>query len=65
MHSFNGRLKLESFPRASDINNENFIMRGSTIKNIPLPKSNYTNIIKVKKEFSNRSKKFIIINRIY
>ena len=29
------------------------------------PKSNYTNIIKVKKEFSNRSKKFIIINRIY
>ena len=36
MHSFNGRLKLESFPRASDINNDNFIMRGSTIKNIPL-----------------------------
>ena len=36
MHVFNGRLKLESFPRASDIKNENFVMRGSTIKNIPL-----------------------------
>ena len=36
MHVFNGRLKLESFPRASDIKDENFIMRGSTIKNIPL-----------------------------
>ena len=36
MHSFNGRLKLESFPRASDIKDDNFVMRGSTIKNIPL-----------------------------
>ena len=35
MHNFNGRLKLESFPRASDIKDDNFIMRGSTIKNIP------------------------------
>ena len=35
MHVFNGRLKLESFPRASDIKDDNFIMRGSTIKNIP------------------------------
>jgi phospholipid-translocating ATPase len=32
--SFSGRLKLESFPRASDITEENFVMRGSTIKNI-------------------------------
>lgn len=31
---FNGRLKLESFPRASDITIENFIMRGSSVKNI-------------------------------
>ena len=34
MNSFNGRLKLESFPRASDINLENFVMRGATIKNV-------------------------------
>ena len=34
MNSFNGRLKLESFPRASKINQENFVMRGSTIKNV-------------------------------
>jgi len=34
MNSFNGRLKLESFPRASGINQENFVMRGSTIKNV-------------------------------
>ena len=34
MNSFQGRLKLESFPRASIINEENFVMRGSTIKNI-------------------------------
>ena len=33
MHIFNGRLKLDSFPRASDIKDENFVMRGSTIKN--------------------------------
>ena len=36
IHIFNGRLKLESFPRASDIKDDNFVMRGSTIKNIPL-----------------------------
>ena len=34
MHSFTGRLKLESFPRASDVTIENFVMRGTTIKNI-------------------------------
>ena len=34
MNSFNGRLKLESFPRASGINQENFVMRGATIKNV-------------------------------
>ena len=34
MNSFNGRLKLESFPRASDINLENFVMRGATVKNV-------------------------------
>jgi magnesium-transporting ATPase (P-type) len=34
LYSFSGRLKLESFPRASDITEENFVMRGSTIKNI-------------------------------
>ena len=34
MNSFNGRLKLESFPRASGINQENFVMRGSTITNV-------------------------------
>ena len=34
MNSFNGRLKLESFPRASDINLENFVTRGATIKNV-------------------------------
>ena len=33
MNSFSGRLKLESFPRASDINLENFVMRGATVKN--------------------------------
>ena len=32
MNSFNGKLKLESFPRASDINLENFVMRGATVK---------------------------------
>lgn len=32
--SFSGRLKLESFPRASQIDKENFVMRGSSIKNI-------------------------------
>lgn len=31
---FSGRLKLESFPRASDVNIENFVMRGSSVKNI-------------------------------
>ena len=34
MNSFIGRLKLDSFPRASDISNDNFILRGTTIKNI-------------------------------
>ena len=34
MNSFKGRLKLESFPRASDINLENFVMRGATLKNV-------------------------------
>ena len=34
MNTFNGRLKLESFPRASNINQENFLMRGATIKNV-------------------------------
>ena len=34
MNSFNGRLKLESFPRASNINLENFVTRGATIKNV-------------------------------
>ena len=34
MNSFNGRLKLESFPRASAINLENFVMRGATMKNV-------------------------------
>jgi magnesium-transporting ATPase (P-type)/class 3 adenylate cyclase len=34
INSFNARLKLESFPRASDITEENFVMRGSTVKNI-------------------------------
>ena len=34
MNSFSGRLKLESFPRASDINLENFVMRGATVKNV-------------------------------
>ena len=34
MHSFTGRLKLESFPRASDVTIENFVMRGTTVKNI-------------------------------
>ena len=36
MNSFNGRLKLESFPRASNINQENFVMRGATVKNVKL-----------------------------
>jgi len=34
LYTFSGRLKLESFPRASDITEENFIMRGSSIKNV-------------------------------
>ena len=34
MNSFIGRLKLESFPRASNINLENFVMRGATLKNV-------------------------------
>jgi phospholipid-translocating P-type ATPase (flippase) len=34
LNSFKGRLKLEVFPRASDVNEENFVMRGSTIKNV-------------------------------
>jgi magnesium-transporting ATPase (P-type) len=34
MNSFKGRLKLEVFPRASDVTEENFVMRGSTIKNV-------------------------------
>ena len=34
MNSFNGRLKLESFPRASDVNLDNFVMRGATMKNV-------------------------------
>lgn len=34
INSFAGRLKLESFPRATDVNDENFVMRGSTIKNV-------------------------------
>ena len=34
MNSFSGRVKLESFPRASDINLENFVMRGATVKNV-------------------------------
>jgi magnesium-transporting ATPase (P-type) len=33
-NSFKGRLKLEIFPRASDVTEENFVMRGSTIKNV-------------------------------
>lgn len=32
--NFNARLKLGSFPRATDITEENFIMRGATVKNI-------------------------------
>ena len=34
LDSFTGRLKLESFPRASDVTIENFVMRGTSIKNI-------------------------------
>ena len=34
MNKFNGRLKLESFPRASNIKQENFVMRGATVKNV-------------------------------
>ena len=34
MKTFNGRLKLESFPRASNINQDNFVMRGATVKNV-------------------------------
>lgn len=34
LNIFNGRLKLESFPRASDVTIENFVMRGSSVKNI-------------------------------
>lgn len=33
INSFFGRFKLESFPRACDVTIENFIMRGSTLKN--------------------------------
>ena len=34
MNNFNARLKLESYPRTSGVTIENFIMRGSTIKNV-------------------------------
>lgn len=34
IQSFHGRLKLESYPRADDVKLDNFIMRGSSIKNI-------------------------------
>lgn len=34
INSFTGRLKLEVFPRASDVTIENFVMRGSSIKNV-------------------------------
>ena len=34
MNSFKGRLKLENFPRASDINQDNFVVRGATLKNV-------------------------------
>ena len=34
MNSFKGRLKLENYPRASDITQENFVVRGSIIKNV-------------------------------
>lgn len=34
INSLSGRLKLESFPRATDITDENFVIRGSTIKNV-------------------------------
>lgn len=34
LNYFGGRLKLESFPRASDVTIENFVMRGSSVKNI-------------------------------
>ncbi len=34
INSFIGRLKLESFPRATDVTDENFVMRGSTIRNV-------------------------------
>ena len=34
MNSFRGRLKLENFPRASDIDQENFVLRGATVKNV-------------------------------
>ena len=40
MNSFNGRLKLESFPRASDVNLDNFVMRGATMKNVRYESSN-------------------------
>lgn len=33
MRKFNARLKLESFPRASGVTIENFILRGSSLKN--------------------------------
>lgn len=33
MKKFDARLKLESYPRASDINIENFMLRGSSLKN--------------------------------
>ena len=34
LYTFSGKLKLENFPRASDITQENFILRGSLIKNV-------------------------------
>lgn len=34
LESFNGKLKLESYPRSSEIKIENFVMRGTSIKHI-------------------------------
>jgi len=34
MYHFKGRLKLDNFPRASDISLDNFLIRGSTLKNV-------------------------------
>ena len=36
LYSFQGKLKLESYPRASVVTEENLVLRGSTIKNISL-----------------------------